>query len=46
MSVDLDVVGDRKITVILAKNCIQLPGDGSLLIGNMMEQFQIFLNIL
>ena len=39
MSVDLDVVGDRKITVILAKNCIKLPDDGSLMIRNMIEQF-------
>jgi len=44
MSVDMDVVGvingqDRTITVILAKHCIQLPDDGSLVIRNMLEQF-------
>ena len=30
---------DRTITVILAKHCIELPDDGSLVIGNMLEQF-------
>jgi len=31
--------GDRTITVILAKHCIQLPDDGPLVIRNMFEQF-------
>ena len=30
---------DRTITVILAKHCMKLPGDGSLVIRNMLEQF-------
>ena len=30
---------DRTITVILAKDCIKLPDDGSLVIRNMLEQF-------
>ena len=30
---------DRAITVILAKHCIKLPDDGSLVIRNMLEQF-------
>jgi len=30
---------DRTITVILAKHCIDLPDDGSLVIRNMLEQF-------
>jgi len=30
---------DRTITVILAKHCIKLPDDGSLVIRNMLEQF-------
>jgi len=30
---------DRTITVILAKHCIELPDDGSLVIWNMLEQF-------
>jgi len=30
---------DRTITVILAKHCIELPDDGSLVIQNMLEQF-------
>jgi len=29
---------DRTITVILAKHCIELPDDGSLVIRNMLEQ--------
>ena len=29
----------RTITVILAKHCIKLPDDGSLVIRNMLEQF-------
>jgi len=37
---------DKTITVILAKHCIKLPDDGSLVIRNMLEQFLIFLNIL
>jgi len=37
---------DRTITIILAKHCTKLPDDGSLVIRNMLEQFQIFLNIL
>ena len=37
---------DRTITVILAKRFIELPDDGSLVIRNMLEQFEIFLNIL
>ena len=28
---------DRTITVILAKHCIELPDDGSLVIRNMLE---------
>ena len=35
---------DRTITVILAKHCIKLPDDGSLVIRNMLEQFKIFYN--
>ena len=27
------------ITVILAKHCVELPDDGSLVIRNMLEQF-------
>jgi len=30
---------DRTITVILAKRCIELPDDRSLVIRNMLEQF-------
>jgi len=30
---------DRTITVILAKHCIKIPDDGSLVIRNMLEQF-------
>ena len=30
---------DRTITVILGKDCIELPDDGSLVIRNMLEQF-------
>ena len=30
---------DRTITVILAKHCMKLPDDGSLVIRNMLEQF-------
>ena len=30
---------DRTIAVILAKHCIELPDDGSLVIRNMLEQF-------
>ena len=30
---------DRTITVILAKRCIKLPDDGSLVIRNMLERF-------
>ena len=30
---------DRTITVILAKHCIELPDDGSIVIRNMLEQF-------
>jgi len=30
---------DKTITVILAKDCIELPDDGSLVIRNMLEQF-------
>jgi len=30
---------DRTITVILAKLCIELPDDGSLVIRNMLEKF-------
>ena len=30
---------DRTITAILAKHCIELPDDGSLVIRNMLEQF-------
>ena len=35
---------DRTITVILAKHCIEFPDDGSSVILNMLEQFQIFYN--
>ena len=37
----MDVVNgeDRTITVILAKHCIELPDDESLVIRNMLEQF-------
>ena len=30
---------DRTVTVILAKHCIELPDDGSLVVRNMLEQF-------
>jgi len=30
---------DKTITVILAKHCIELPDNGSLVIRNMLEQF-------
>ena len=30
---------DRTITVILAKHCIKLPDDGSLVIRNILEKF-------
>jgi len=30
---------DRTINVILAKHCIELPDDGSLVIRNKLEQF-------
>ena len=30
---------DRTFTVILAKHCIELPDDGSLVIRNMLVQF-------
>jgi len=30
---------DRTITVILAKHCIELRDDGTLVIRNMLEQF-------
>jgi len=30
---------DTTITVILAKHCIELPDDGSLVMRNMLEQF-------
>ena len=33
---------DRTITVILAKHCIRLPDDGSLVIRNMLQQIFIF----
>jgi len=33
---------DKTITVILAKHCIELPDGGSLVIRNMLEQFEIF----
>ena len=36
----IHVIGhDRTVTVILAKHCIKVPDDGSLVIQNMMEQF-------
>jgi len=35
---------DRTITVILAKHCIELPDDGSHVIRNMLEEFEIFYN--
>ena len=37
---------DRTINVILAKRCIKLPHDESLVIRKMLKQFEIFLNIL
>jgi hypothetical protein len=40
VSVGMEAVDqDRTITVILAKHCIELPDDGSLVIRNMLEQF-------
>jgi len=43
LSVDMDVVHtnghEKTITVILAKHCIELPDDGSIVIRNMLEQF-------
>ena len=33
---------DRTIAVILTKHCIELPDDRSLVIRNMLEQFEIF----
>ena len=36
---------DRTITVILAKHCIELLDDGSLVIRNMLEQILNILNI-
>ena len=33
---------DRTITLILAKHCIKLPDDGSLVIRNMLEKFKYF----
>jgi len=33
---------DRTVTVILAKHCIELPDDGSLVIRNILEQFKMF----
>jgi len=39
-SLDVHINGhDITITVILAKHCIELPDDGSLVIRNMLEQF-------
>ena len=35
---------DRTIFVILAKHCTRLPDDGSTVIRNMLEHFQIFSN--
>jgi len=35
---------DRTILVILAKYCTRLPDDGSSVIRNMLEHFQIFYN--
>ena len=32
-------VHDRTITIILARHCIKLPDDGSLVIRNVLEQF-------
>ena len=37
---------DRTITVILAKHCIKLPDDGSLVIRNMLGNFKYFIIIL
>jgi len=43
VSVDIDYVHvnghDRTITVILAKKCVELRDDGSLVIRNMLEEF-------
>ena len=43
VSVGMDVDGVMAaylpVTVILAKHCITLPDDGSLVIRNMLEQF-------
>jgi len=33
---------DRTITVILAKHCIELPDDGSLVIRNMLEHSYVY----
>jgi len=33
---------DRTFAVILAKHCIELPDDGSLVIRNMLEQFKYY----
>jgi len=35
----LSMGSDRIIAVILAKHCIELPDDGSLVIRNMLEKF-------
>jgi len=32
-------VHDRTIIVILAKDCVKLPDDGSIVIRNMLERF-------
>jgi len=37
---------DRTITVILAKHCIELPDDGSLVIRNILNIFKYFIIIL
>jgi len=37
---------DRTIFVILAKHCTRLPDDGSSVIRNILEYFQIFYNFL
>jgi len=50
----MDVVGvmvhineqDRTITAILAKHCVELPDDGSLVIQNMLKQFLNIINTL
>jgi len=34
---------EKTITVVSAKHCIELPDNGSLVVRNTLEQFEIFL---